>query len=156
MGAWKMEDINAAGMPPMQRSWGGHTQLKYPFPQCLGWSHRQLPPKPIGPIPPTNPDHNQPHLAITCNPKRFSICSPQWTVRLQQCYYSSLRWDATPRYTRRRTIVAYGHSIQLMNGSSPWINSLTAMVSYMRLFFFWAFNELNKFSIFCPLSTFDS
>jgi hypothetical protein len=122
--------------------------LKSPFPQCLGWSHRQLPPKPIGPITPTNPDHNQPHLAITCNPKRFSICSPQWTVRLQQCYYCSLRWDATPRYTRRRTSVAYGHSIQLMNGSSPWINSLTAMVSYMRLFFFELLMSLISFRIF--------
>ena len=36
------------------------------------------------------------------------------------------------------------------------VNRLTAMVSYMRPLFFWASYELNNFSNFCPLSTFDS
>jgi hypothetical protein len=35
-----------------------------------------------------------------------------------------------------------------MNGSSPWINSLTAMVSYMRLFFFELLMSLISFRIF--------
>ena len=60
-----------------------------------------------------------------------------------------------PAYVEYENALVFG-SRHLFRMVRLTFNRLTAMVPYMEPLYFWALCEVNKFSNFCPLSTFDS
>jgi hypothetical protein len=69
------------------------------------------------------------------------------------CYASEI---LDPKYSKVSTDDVVDQLTHLTPNQQDDLNSLTAMVAYLRPLFFRASSLLNNFSNFCPLSTFDS
>jgi hypothetical protein len=95
-----------------------------------------------------------------------------YTLRVLGVFVSGHKFYVCDFRTKHKIITPYDHLARRIIKSTCWLcytdefvkshfldgnlNRLTAMVEYLRPLFFWASYELNNFSNFCPLSTFDS